>query len=449
MACSVFDLRGSNIIILDRPVQADEPALATVRQAVVLVGGRGTRLGPLTADTPKPLLEVGGRPFLGWLLRELCRYGVEDVLLLAGHLADRIEAAIPGIVAALPRRLAVTVLSEPADVPAGTGGALVRARHLLDDRVLVCNGDTLFDTNLAHLLADAAGDGPDVAGRMLLRRMAERGRYGAVRIAGDRVVAIDAIDASGAGPVTINTGIAVLRTAALDGAPATASLEADILAPLAHAGKLRATVADGWFCDIGVPDDLRRARAELAQRLLRPALILDRDGTINLDHGHVGTRDRFEWVTGARDAIRAAGDRGWHVFVATNQSGVGRGHYDEAAVRSLHGWMDDRVRAAGGTVDDWRFCPFHEQATVGRYRRASDWRKPGPGMLRDLAGAWSLDPASCVMVGDQPSDIRAATAAGMTGHLFTTGNLHAFVIRLLDNLSGSGRLPGGDRGPEC
>jgi len=134
-----------------------------------------------------------------------------------------------------------------------------------------------------------------------------------------------------------------------------------------------------------------------------------------------------------RAAVAAAGDRGWHVFVATNQSGVARGRYDEAAVRALHAWMDDSIRASGGTVDDWRFCPYHEDASVQGYRQCSPWRKPGPGMLQDLMRAWALDPARCVMVGDQPSDIGAAQAAGIAGHLFTTGDLHSFVTGLLDN----------------
>ena len=112
---------------------------------------------------------------------------------------------------------------------------------------------------------------------------------------------------------------------------------------------------------------------------------------VNIDHGYVGSRDRFEWMPGACEAMRAATDAGWHVFVVTNQSGVARGHYDEAAVTGLHEWMIDEVRRAGGTIDDIRYCPFHPDAVVPAYRRVSDWRKPAPGMLLDLMRAWELD----------------------------------------------------------
>ena len=137
-------------------------------------------------------------------------------------------------------------------------------------------------------------------------------------------------------------------------------------------------------------------------------------------------RERFEWMPGAREAIRAATDAGWHVFVVTNQAGVARGHYDEAAVTRLHAWMTDEVRRAGGTIDDIRYCPFHPDADVPAYRRVSDWRKPAPGMLLDLMRAWELDPARCVLVGDQPTDMAAAEAAGIRGIRFPGGNLARF-----------------------
>ncbi len=411
-----------------------EPACApraTVRQAAVLVGGLGTRLGALAADTPKPLLEVGGRPFLAWLLRELCRYGVEDVLLLAGHKAERVRDAVPHLLDSLPRRLAITVVEEPR--PAGTGGALHHAVPHLRDRFLLLNGDSLFDTNLAALLADAARDPPSVLGRLLLRQTEDAARFGVVAMTGDTITGFrerpDRVEAG-----IINAGIAVLsRAIAAECAP-MCSLERDVLPRLAQAGALRGTVREGWFVDIGVPDDLARARAGLPGHLLgRPALILDRDGVLNVDHGYVGTRERLHWMPGAADAVRAACERGWHVFVASNQSGVARGLYDEAAVQTLHAHMAEVLRRVGGTIDDWRYCPTHPQGSVAAYARENDWRKPAPGMLRDLIRAWELDPPACVMVGDQPSDMAAAHAAGIAGVRFAGGDLLACVTHLLDS----------------
>ncbi len=363
---------------------------ATVRQCAILAGGLATRLGSLAAETPKPVLPVGDRPFLGWLLQEISRFGVEEALLLTGHLSDRVEASVRAIAAELPRPLRIEFALEP--VRAGTGGALFHARDRLDERFLLCNGDSLFDCNFSQLLAAAAADPEEVVGRMVLRRLDDASRYGVVETDGDRVVAFRERGAPGAAG-TINAGIYLFDRRVLDSVTSACSLERDVMPRLAKKGALRGTLASGYFIDIGIPEDFARAQAELPKMLRRPALFLDRDGVINVDHGYVGTPERFEWMQGAREAIRMATERGWHVFVVTNQAGVARGHYDEAAVRALYAWMEDEVRAAGGTIDDLRYCPFHPEAPLAEYRRESDWRKPGPGMLLDLIRAWRLDPA--------------------------------------------------------
>jgi D,D-heptose 1,7-bisphosphate phosphatase len=401
----------------------------TVRQCAVLVGGLGTRLGALTASTPKPLLPCGDRPFLAWLLREFVRFGVEEFLLLTGHLSAEVEASVHALAARLPRQARILVSKEP--MRAGTGGALFHARERLDQRFLLCNGDSLFDFNVAALLSAAALDGPDVAGRMVLRRVDDASRYGVVALNGDQVNAFRERPLSNT-PGLINAGIYLFDRRICDELTPTCSLEADVIPRLAARGALRGTIGEGYFRDIGVPEDLARAELEIPRVLRRRALFLDRDGVVNVDHGWVGTRDRFEWSPGAREAIRAATEAGWHVFVVTNQSGVARGHYDEAAVVALHAWMTDEVRRAGGTIDDIRYCPFHEDGVVPAYRGASDWRKPAPGMLLDLMRAWDLDPARCVLIGDQPSDMVAAAAARIAAHRYEGGNLEELVRLVLE-----------------
>ncbi|HEY4040569.1 MAG TPA: HAD-IIIA family hydrolase [Rhodopila sp.] len=402
----------------------------TITQCAVLVGGLGTRLGALTATTPKPLLPCGGRPFLFWLLREFARFGVNDFLLLTGHLSAAVERAAADIQAALPRPVRITLSREPTR--AGTGGAVYHARDRLHDRFLLCNGDSLFDCNLANLLADAAVDGSDVTGRIVLRRLQDASRYGVVDFEQDRVTAFRERPPPGIGG-TINGGIYLFDRSLLTHLQPACSLEADILPNLARAGRLRATLADGYFRDIGIPEDFARAQTEIPALLQRKALFLDRDGVLNIDHGYVGSRDRFDWVDGAGEAIRHATQAGWHVFIVTNQAGVARGYFGESAVDDLLHWICDQARQAGGTIDDTRYCPYHPDATVPAYRRQHPWRKPLPGMLTDLIAAWQLDPAKAIMVGDKASDMEAAAAAGVTGFLFRGGNLLSFLRPILDN----------------
>ena len=408
--------------------------MSVVRQCAILVGGLGTRLGALVADVPKPMLDVAGRPFLAWLLREVSRYGIEEAVLLTGHLSEVVEAALPALQAMLPRPMTLRVSKEP--FRAGTGGALYHAAPLLQDRFLLLNGDSFLDCPLG--LALSMPEDAGVLGRLMLRRVADTARYGVVTTEGERITAFRSRPAPGTGgpmPGTINGGVYVLDRRIMEHLGPECSLEQDVLPRLAEAGQLRGTASDGWFIDIGIPEDLQRAQVELPRRLSRPALFLDRDGVCNLDHGWVGTQERFEWVDGAREAIATATRRGWHVFVVTNQSGVARGFYTEGDVDALLRWMQGEAMQAGGTIDDARYCPHHPEAPLLEYRRASGWRKPAPGMILDLVRAWQLEPGRCLLVGDQPSDVAAATAAGMPGHLFSGGRLDRFVTPLLETIA--------------
>jgi histidinol-phosphate phosphatase family protein len=393
-------------------------------QAVILVGGRGTRLGAATDQCPKPLVDVGGRPFLDYLIADLVRHGFTDILLLAGYLAEQLKT-LEARAAKLGCRIKCII--EPS--PAGTAGALMHAAEHLAAQFLLLNGDSLFTINYLDLCMPAIGL-PDAVGVVALRRMADTGRYGRVELSGAAITNFAEKGASA--PGLINGGIYWLRRWVLDWIEAVpASLEQDVLPRLAKAGRLAGRSYDGFFIDIGIPEDLSRAQALIPENMRRPAVFLDRDGVLNVDSAYPHRPDQIEWTDGAHRAVKSFNDAGYFVFVVTNQAGIAHGLYDEAAVRRLHRWMNAELMRTGAHVDDWRYCPFHPDAKVEAYRGAHSWRKPGAGMLLDLMAHWPVEASRSFLIGDRESDLEAARKAGIPGHLFSGGSLAAFAARII------------------
>lgn len=159
----------------------------------------------------------------------------------------------------------------------------------------------------------------------------------------------------------------------------------------------------------------------------RPALFLDRDGVLNVDQGYVAAVDKFVWIPGAIDCIRNFNARNWYVFVVTNQSGIAFGHYSEADMQAVHNHMLDQAGAGGAHIDRIYHCPYHENGSDPRYTRDSFDRKPKPGMLLQAMADFPVQREASFLIGDKPTDLAAARAAGVGAFQFSSGNLATFA----------------------
>jgi D,D-heptose 1,7-bisphosphate phosphatase len=372
-----------------------------------------------------PLTDIARLQFLEILIAEASRRGFSRILLLAGR-----DSAVIAFAEELDRSRRFRCSIDALIVPNrdGAAGALRFAAPRLEKQFVLLDGQRWFDFNWLDL-AFALPSTP-AAAVLALRREPHALQGGVAVLDGENVVSFEPRDRNPSR--LVSAGILVCRRTVLEYLPAAGPVETGLLHKLAVEGRLGGRVYDGFYVDTGVPAEIEQALAEIPQMRERPAAFLDRDGVLNVDHGYVHRPRDLTWIPGAVDAVKWLNDRGYYVFVITNQAGVARGYFTEDDVRRFHAHLAGELRDAGASIDDFRFCPHHPEATVTSYRAACHWRKPQPGMILDLLQHWPIVIHRSFVIGDRSSDIEAAAAAGIRGYLFSSGNL-CDLVRSIDS----------------
>jgi mannose-1-phosphate guanylyltransferase len=258
-------------------------------QALILAGGEGTRLRPLTSTVPKPVIPLVGQPFIGYMIEWLSRHQVDDVILSCGFMADGVRSVL-GDGAAHGVRL--RYVEEPE--PLGTGGALKFAEDLLDERFFMLNGDVLTDMDLTAQLDQHERTGARAT--LALMAVEDPSAYGLVRRAADHSVteflekpSADEIDTN-----LINAGAYILERSVLAGMPPAGtqvSIEREVFPALVGDG-LYGYEATGYWLDIGTPERYLRATFDILEGIVdtKRGRQLAESGLILVEGGQVDGR---------------------------------------------------------------------------------------------------------------------------------------------------------------
>ena len=408
-----------------------------MRQAVILAGGRGTRLQARLNGRPKPLVDIDGVPLLRRQVEALHAHGVDDVVLLVNHAADQIEAFFAehaaGAAGTFPR---VTLIDDGA--PRGTAGALLHAFDHLAERFLVVYGDTLFDVDVARLWHSHCGAGADAT--LFLHPNDHPFDSDLVEIDDDGVVLAmhrPPHDPGACLPNLVNAALYVMERAAVAfwrDRPAPSDIARDLFpAMLARGAKLRGYVSFEYIKDIGTPKRLDQAVAALRggtiarSRLSHPqkAVFVDRDGTINQPAGYLARAEGFELISGAAEAVRRLNGAEYRVVVTTNQPVIARGEATVAELRRIHGRMQTLLGQDGAFLDRIYYCPHHPDGgfpgEIAALKRACTCRKPEPGLIDQAVADLNIDLAASWVIGDSTADIAMARRRGVRAILVKTG----------------------------
>jgi D,D-heptose 1,7-bisphosphate phosphatase len=401
-------------------------------QVVVLAGGRGTRMGPLARDIPKPMVPVAGKPILQHQLELARRYGAHEAILLTGHLGQVIEEHFgDGAAWGMPIRC------HREAAPLGTAGALKEIEAWLDDDFLVFYGDTIMDLDLARLWQFHQER------RALATLVVHPNSHplDSDLLEADtsaRIVAFHPKPRSAAACYRnlANAALYVLSRRLLQqvrkGPPA--DLGRDVFpAVLRSGGLLSAYNTCEYIADAGTVDRLRRVEADvlsgkvarLNRRHPRRAFFLDRDGVLNVERDHVTSGDQLHLLPGAAEAVRRINQSEYLAVVVTNQPGVAKGFLDEVELDRIHARLDTLLGAEHAYLDRLYYCPHHpEKGFAGErpeYKTVCTCRKPAPGMILAAAAELNVDLAGSFVIGDRTADLAAGAAAGCRTVLVRSG----------------------------
>jgi histidinol-phosphate phosphatase family protein len=393
-------------------------------RAVILVGGRGTRLGDLTAQRPKPLVPINGRALLDRQLDQLARYDITDVTLLASHLADRIEAHVAARCEPRPR---VRVHRER--MPLGTAGGLHEIAGELTEPFLLVYGDVLFDVDLRRLI-DAHTRWGGVATLAVHPNdhpfdsdLVELGE-------GNRVTAVHAKphDADRYFHNLVNAGLCVMSPSILEFVPRDRASDfgREIFPAIHRRVPLYGCTTPEYIKDMGTPARLARVEADEASgkvsrwnlEYARPAVFLDRDGVLNETNGYVDTPDKLTVFPWAADALRRLNESDHLSVVVTNQPVVARNLCTLEGLDEIHRKLESVLGEGHAWLDAIFACPHHpDRGFAGEnvaLKIACTCRKPGTGMIDQARARFNVDMARSYIVGDSARDILCGKAAGVT-----------------------------------
>ncbi len=405
-----------------------------MKQAVILAGGKGTRLASVLNGLPKPLVDVCGKPLLLHQLELLCAHGFTDAVVMVNHRAEAIREWLVGV------DLPISVRLIDDGEPRGTAGAVLAALDELEPEFLVMYGDTMLCVDLTRFWSwHRAVPGADVSLFLHPNDHPHDSDLVETDEAG-RIIAFHAYPHPPDAwlPNLVNAALYIVRRESLRAWSETAGpldFGKDLFPRMLAAGAtLRGYASPEYIKDAGTPERLERVRNALTSGAIRRAslnetqraVFLDRDGTLNVEHGLIRRAEDLEVFPFAGSAIRRLNEAEWRTVLVSNQPVIARGEVTEAELRHIHARLETEIGRDHAYFDRIYICPHHpDRGFPGErieLKIRCDCRKPEPGLIFNAQKDLNIDLARSWYIGDSTADLGAAEKAGVSSILVETGH---------------------------
>lgn len=390
-------------------------------KAIIMAGGKGTRIASLKADVPKPMIEIEGKPILQYQIECLQRQDIRDIILIIGYLGDKVEGYFHN-----GSRFGVNISYIREEMPLGTAGALYYLKGVIKEDFLLMNGDSILDVDMkkfqeAHLKNN---------GLVTILTHPNSHPYDSGVILADRRGIVKKWLTKEEERCwyknRVNAGLHMISPKLLERFDSVQKrdLDRDILKPLIAEEQLYVYDSPEYIKDMGTPDRYYSVVEDIRSGLVKQrnlsyeqrAVFLDRDGTINKYVGFLNDIDAFELIEGVSKAIKLLNNSGYLVIVVTNQPVIARGEITLEELEEIHNKMETLLGTDGAYVDDIFYCPHHPdkgfEGERPEYKIQCCCRKPEIGMLLQAAEKYNINLTRSWMIGDGTVDVETGKKAG-------------------------------------
>lgn len=371
-----------------------------VKQAVILAGGVGSRMRPLTYKIPKPMIRLNNKPFLEYSVDLLKENGIEEVILLLGYLPEKIKEHFGD-----GSNLGINIKYSIGDVSFETGKRIKNAEELLDDNFLLMYCDNYWPLNLKKLV-EYHDNHHNVLATVTTYTNKDNFTKNNMKVDDKGYVTLYDKSRKEKNLSGVDIGFFIINKKVLKLMPDTNfSFEREILPKLIEKKQLAGYLTEHGYYSIGNPE-----RLPITEKFLQPkkVIFLDRDGVINKKAqkaDYIKRWDEFEFLLGSAEAITLLTKNGYDIYIISNQAGIARGMMTENDLKEIHEKMKNELKKHGARISDIYYCPHG-------WNDGCECRKPKPGLFFRAAGEHHIDLTKTIFIGDDERDLQAGDAAG-------------------------------------
>ena len=371
---------------------------------VILAGGKGTRLKKKLNGLPKPLVKINNSHFLDYLLCKISKFFFANIYIISGYRGSFIKTKYHNQTINLTP---IKVIKEKK--LKGTGGALFEIKKLVKNDFFLINADTIFDINFYDLIKNF--NKKKYIGCIALvksKTYQENKKLNSLFIKKNTQLYLINSKKSN----YMNGGVYFFKKNFLENIKnKKSSLENDILPSLIKSKKICGKFYNNYFLDIGLPKNLIKAKKDFKKIFFKPAIFLDRDGTINCDKGYTYKSNNLKLIKKTINFLKKRNNH--YLFIVTNQSGIAKNKFKIKDFLKFQKALFFRLKKKGIFINETKFCPHHSDGIIKKFKKNCKCRKPNNKMIDDLLKYWPIIKEKSLMIGDSNIDELAAKKSNL------------------------------------